>query len=241
MIREWLNKVGRRRGRGKSGGGVAVQEKEAASQENSGSVVPLRKNPESAIVRKKDSAELFQEAVDKLVDRLEQINAGIAQRVGQNEQMLDKMSRLPEFLSSLPQQAQEQKEILQELAAELKDKTASEQKMVDSITGMTEQAVEQTRKLVDIREQLGGAAKTNRQLCANMVRFGDSLDKLNAGTDTQVEWTQHLSRSLAATDQYLKMTLARQQSRFLWVFAISMAVCLAVIAGLIAVLFMMSR
>jgi regulator of replication initiation timing len=232
MIREWWNKVGWRRGRGKTGGGVAVQE-EAASQENSSSVVPLRKNPESAIVRKKDSTELFQEAVDKLVDRLEQINAGIAQRVGQNEQLLDRMSRLPEFLSSLPQQAQEQKEILQELAAELKDKTASEQKMVDSITGMTEQAVEQTRKLSDIREQLGGSAKTNRQLCDNMGRFGDSLDKLNVGTDTQVEWTQHLSRSLAATDQYLKMTLARQQSRFLWVFAISMAVCLTAIAGLV--------
>lgn len=235
MIREWWNKVGWRHGRGKSGGGVAVQE-EAAAQENSSSVVPLRKNTESAIVRKKDSAELFQEAVDKLVDRLEQINAGIAQRVGQNEQLLDRMSRLPEFLSSLPQQAQEQKEILQELAAELKDKTASEQKMVDSITGMTEQSVEQTRKLADIREQLHGSAKTNRQLCDNMGRFGDSLDKLNTGTDTQTEWIGHLSRSLAATDQYLKMTLARQQSRFLWVFAISMAVCLAAIAGLVIVL-----
>jgi chromosome segregation ATPase len=240
MIREWWNKVGWRRGRGKSGGGAAVQE-EPASRENSGSVVPLRKNTESAIVRKKDSAELFQEAVDKLVDRLEQINAGIAQRVGQNEQMLDKMSRLPEFLSSLPQQAQEQKEILQELAAELKDKTASEQKMVDSITGMTEQAVEQTRKLTDIREQLGGAAKTNRQLCDNMGRFGDSLDKLNTGTDTQTEWIGHLSRSLAATDQYLKMTLARQQSRFLWIFAISMVVSLAAILGLAIGLFLMSR
>jgi chromosome segregation ATPase len=240
MIREWWNKVGRRHGRGKTGGGVAVQE-ETASQENSGSVVPLRKNPDSAIVRKKDSSELFQEAVDKLVDRLEQINAGIAQRVGQNEQMLDKMSRLPEFLSSLPQQAQEQKEILQELAAELKDKTASEQKMVDSITGMTEQAVEQTRKLSDIRDQLHGSTKTNRQLCDNMGRFGDSLDKLNTGTDTQTEWIGHLSRSMAVTDQYLKMTLARQHRQFLWVFVISMVVCLAAIAGLITVLFMMSR
>jgi Mg2+ and Co2+ transporter CorA len=240
MIREWWNKVGWRRGREKTGGGVGVEEN-AMSGSKGGAVVPLRMSPESAIIRKKDSVELFQEAVDKLVDRLEQINAGIAQRVGQNEQLLDKMSRLPEFLSSLPLQVQEQRAILQELATELKDKSASEQKMVDGIAGMTEQAVEQTRKLSDIRDQLGGTAKTNRQLCENMGRVGESLDKLNTGTDTQIEWTQHLSRSLTATDQYLKLTLARQQSRFLWVFAISMAVCLTAIAGLITALFMMNR
>jgi Mg2+ and Co2+ transporter CorA len=240
MIREWWDRVNWRWGRGRNSGDVAVQE-ETAVKGSSCSVVPLRQNPDTAVVRKKDSAEVFQEAVEKLVDRLEQINAGISLQIQQNEQLVDKMNQLPDMLSSLPQQSQEQRQILQELTSQLKAKSAADRKMLEIVGEMTEQAAEQTHKLRDIHEHLQTSAKTNRQLCDNMGRVGDSLNRLNADTNTQTEWIQHLSRSLAVTDQYLKFTLARQQSRFLWVFAISVAVSLMAIAGLALGMFLMNR
>ena len=240
MIREWWDRVNWRWGRGRNSGDVAVQE-ETAVKGSSCSVVPLRQNPDTAVVRKRDSAEVFQEAVEKLVDRLGQINAGISLQIQQNEQLVDKMNQLPDMLSSLPQQSQEQRQILQELTSQLKAKSADDRKMLEIVGEMTEQAAEQTHKLRDIHEHLQTSAKTNRQLCDNVGRVGDSLNRLDADTNTQTEWIQHLSRSLAVTDQYLKFTLARQQSRFLWVFAISAAVSLMAIAGLAIGMFLMNR
>jgi uncharacterized membrane protein YdbT with pleckstrin-like domain len=52
---------------------------------------------------------------------------------------------------------------------------------------------------------------------------------------------QHLTRALDATDQYVKLTLARQQSRFMWVFAISMAVSVVAIVGLVLGIWLFNR
>jgi Mg2+ and Co2+ transporter CorA len=237
MIRQWWQKV--RFGRKAENGSLAVQDPSAG--DNSNAVVPLRRNMDTGTLAKRDSAEMFQEAVDKLVDKLEQINAGISLRVQQNEQLLDKMSQLPDFLSGLPQHTQQQREILQELVAELKAKSAGEQKMLDAVVDMTEQSVDQTRKLGAINEQLVTSAKTDRQMCDNMGRFGDSLGRLSAETTTQTEWMQHLSRALDATDQYVKLTLTRQQNRFMWVFAISMAVSVVAIVGLVLGIWLFNR
>ena len=74
-----------------------------------------------------------------------------------------------------------------------------------------------------------------------MERLGDSMNRLNDQAITQSEWIGHLSRTLAATDQYVKLTLARQQSRFMWVFAISIAVSVIAIIGLIIGIWLMNR
>jgi Mg2+ and Co2+ transporter CorA len=240
MIRQWWQKVGRRFRPRDNSGAVAVQEQESVNQD-SNAVVPLRKNSDAGVIRKKDSAEIFNEGINKLVDRLEEINAGISLRVQQNEQLLDKMNQLPDFLSGLPQHTREQREILQELVTELKAKSAGEQKMLDAVVDMTEQSVDQTRKLGSINEQLVTSAKTDRQMCDNMGRFGDSLGRLSAETNTQTEWMQHLSRALDATDQYVKLTLARQQNRFMWVFAISMTVSVMAIIGLVLGIWLFNR
>lgn len=237
MIRQWWNKV--RMARKVKSGGLAVQEPSAG--DNSNAVVPLRRNMETAVIKKKDSSELFQEAVDKLVDRLEEINAGISLRVQQNEQLLDKMNQLPDFLSVLPQHTQQQREILQELVTEMKAKSAGDQKMLDAVVDMSEQAVDQTRKLGSIHEQLQASGKTDRLMSDNMGRLGDSMNRLNDQAMTQGEWIGHLSRTLAATDQYVKMTLARQQNRFMWVFAISMAVSVMAIIGLVLGIWLFNR
>jgi Mg2+ and Co2+ transporter CorA len=237
MIRQWWQKV--RFGRKAESGNLAVQDTSVG--DNSNAVVPLRRNMDTGALAKRDSAEVFQEAVDKLVDKLEQINAGISLRVQQNEQLLDKMNQLPDFLAGLPQHTQQQREILQELVAEIKAKSAGEQKMLDAVVDMTEQSVDQTRKLGSINEQLQSSAKTDRQMCDNMGRFGDSLSRLSADTNTQTEWMQHLTRAIDATDQYVKLTLARQQNRFMWVFAISMAVSVVAIMGLVLGIWLFNR
>jgi chromosome segregation ATPase len=208
----------------------------------SSNVVPLRgADVVSPIIKKKDSAEVVSEAINKLVDRLEQINAGISLQTQQNIQLVDKISQLPDLLGGLPQQAQEQRQILQDLSAELKTKSANDRKMLESVAAMTEQTVEQTSKLGHIEEHLQVAERVNLQLSDTMGKLGQSLDKLDNETVSQTEWIQQMSRAFTATDRYLKYTLAQQQRRFMWTFAIAMVASLAAIAGLVIGIFVLSR
>ena len=65
MIREWWKKVGSRFRGNKGSNAVGIQD-QAAVGRDSNAVVPLRKNPDTAVIRKKDNAELFTDAMDRL-------------------------------------------------------------------------------------------------------------------------------------------------------------------------------
>lgn len=243
MILEMWSKIGRRLGLGPKGSKAVVEQDLLLRTKESNMVVPLR---ESAVippmmVKKKDSAEIVSEAINKLVDRLEQINAGISLQTQQNIQLVDKISQLPDLLSSMPQQAQEQRQILQELTSELKNKSIADQKMLESVAIMTEQTSEQTAKLGQIEEHLQTAERFSSQLGEDMGRFNQSLEKLDMDTVSQTEWIQRMSQAFTATDRYLKYTLAQQQRRFIWMYAISMMICLVAVAGLVCGILFLSR
>jgi uncharacterized coiled-coil DUF342 family protein len=237
------SKIGQCWIRGKNQSRLAVEDDLLLLNKNSTSVVPLRdaNAASSVVMKKKDSAEIVGEAIHKLVDRLEEINAGISLQTQQNIQLVDKINQLPDLLSSLPQQAQEQRQILQELSAELKTKSANDHKMQETIVAMTEQASEQTHKLGQIEEHLHVAERTDSRLCENMGKVSQSLEKLDSNTISQTEWIQQMSRAFTATDRYLKYTLAQQQRRLMWIFAVGMAVSVVAIAGLVLGIVLLSR
>lgn len=243
MIHEIWSKIGQRWGRGKNQSQLAVEDDLLLINKNSNSVVSLRQadTASTVITKKKDSAEIVGEAIHKLVGRLEEINASISLQTQQNIQLVDKMNQLPDLLSGLPQQAQEQRQILQDLSAELKAKAQNDHKMLETVAAMTEQTSEQTHKLGQIEEHLHAAERTDLQLCDNMSKVGQSLEKLDLNTVSQTEWIQQMSRAFTATDRYLKYTLAQQQRRFMWIFAVSMAVSVVAIVGLILGIVLLSR
>jgi hypothetical protein len=243
MIREMWSKIGQRWGRSKSRIQPTMEDDLLLINRGANSVVPLHEagTTPTIITKKKDSAEIVGEAINKLVDRLEEINASISLQTQQNIQLVDKINQLPELLSSLPQQAQEQRQILQELSTELKNKAVNDHKIQETMAAMTEQSTEQINKLGQIEDHLQVAGRTGVQLCDTMNKFSQSLEKLDSNTITQTEWIQQMSRAFTATDRYLKYTLAQQQRRFMWIFAVGMVVSVVAIAGLILGIFLLSR
>jgi len=242
MIRQWWSKVGQR-WKARKGRVTTTDEDLLLLNNTPNAVVPLRgpNAADPALVRKKDSAEIVGEAVNKLVDRLEQINASISLQIQQNELLVDKINQIPDLLSGLPQQAQEQRQILQDLTTELKTKAANDQKLLVLMAGMSDHAAEQTGKLGQIHEHLEATAKVDREICDNLGKFNASIEKLDSDTVSQTEWIQQKSRAFSATDRYLKYTLARQQRRFMWIFVISMAVSLVAISGLVIGIVLLTR
>ena len=189
-----------------------------------GSVVPLRSGAMAA--RKKDSAEVFQEAVDKLVEKLEHINDNLSSQVSQNKRLVERMDVLPGMLSPLPKAVEEQRAAFAQVAEQLQEKVARDEKVAEELSG--------------IHEKVAASVEVDAKMCDNFSTFSETLGRLDEDTVSQTEWIQHMSQMFSASERYIKFTLAKQQTRFYWVFGISVGVCFLAIVALIVGIFLLA-
>jgi DNA repair ATPase RecN len=202
-----------------SGTGIALREDYLTSHDDTaGSFVPLRSG-ESLIQKKKDPAEVFNEAVNRLVEKLESINDNLDRQVRQNQQLVQRMDTLPEMLKSLPTAVEEQRQAFAQVAEQLRQKVARDEKVAEELAG--------------IHENVAASTEMDVKMCENFSKFSGTLSKLDEDTVSQTEWIQQMSRTFSASERFMKYTLAKQQGRFFWIFGISLGVCFFAIVGLI--------
>lgn len=183
------------------------------------SVVPLRSAVTPLVPKKKDSAEVFQEAVDKLVSKLEGINDHLASQIRQNERLVEKMDALPAMLMPLPKAVEAQQAAFAQVAEQLRDKIARDEKVADELTG--------------IHEKVAASADADVKLCETFGAISETLTKLDADTTHQTEWIQHMGHTFASSERYMKDILNKQQTRFYWVCGILVSISLLAVVGLI--------
>jgi len=189
-------------------------------------VVPLRSQEyEAALRKKKDPSEVFNEAVNKLVDKLEGINGNLDRQVRQNEQLVAKMDALPDLLGSLPQAVDRQQRIFDEIAGQMRQKAAQDEKTIAELSG--------------IREKVTASADAGVKMSENFGEFSKCLTKLDDDTLNQTEWLQHLNRSYSSSEEFLRESLRKQRVHFYVIFGVSLAISLLTIAGVAMVLFML--
>lgn len=204
-------------------------------------VVPLRNRkprdpvagPEASIVTKKDHAERFTESVHQLVNKLEGIHDHLGRQVDQNEQLLAKMGQLPELLKTMPEAISRQEQAVYSLLNQLQEKSRQDQEVLSLLSSLPDQSARQSRTLGEIHQQLAQSLREETQLNEQVSRVSDVLKKLDKNTVSQTEWLEHMSRTFMVTDRYLKLTLAKQQRRFLWILIVCMGICLLSVLGLI--------
>ena len=201
-----------------SGGSIGLEDSPYSPEVGmSNSVVPLHETP--GAIRKKNSAEMFNDAVDKLVDKLESINNHLDQQVQQNQQLVQRMDVLPEMLATMPKAVEEQTFVFARVAELLVQKLDRDEKVAEDLAGIHEKVAVST----EIQSKMGD----------NFGKFTDTLDRLDQDTVSQTEWLQQVSRTFLASERYMKYTLAKQQTRFYWIFGVSMGICFLAIVGLV--------
>ncbi|MBL7214549.1 MAG: hypothetical protein ISS71_02590 [Phycisphaerae bacterium] len=228
MIKQIFSKIGWGKNKSKSSGTTAPLKDfpDANEPSTNPAIVPLRSN--SMVTKKKDSAEVFNEAVEKLVGKLESINENLASQVKQNERLVERMDMLPGMLMPLPKAVEEQRQAFAQVAEQLRQKVARDEKVAEELSG--------------IHEKVAHAAEVDAKMCDNFSTFSDTLSKLDNDTVSQTEWIQQMSRTFSASERYIKYAIAKQQARFYWVFGISLAICLfAVIALTIGIVLLMGK
>ena len=186
-------------------------------------VVALRSpDSEAALKKKRDSAEVFSEAVGKLVEKLEGIHNSLDLQVHHNQQLVEKMDRLPELLACLPNAVERQEKLFDEVTGQMRQKLVHEEQTVEALLG--------------IREKVSACAEMEGKMSDHFVDLGRSLTRLGENTANQTEWIQHMNRSYASNEQYLRQTMSSQQKRFYWLFGLSLGVSILTAAALAAVL-----
>lgn len=224
MIKQIFSRFGRKKSQPTpSEGGVSLENLPetgvSGDSEANPSVVPLRSGANPIVSKKKDSAEVFQEAVDKLVGKLEGINDNLASQVQQNERLVERMDTLPGMLSPLPKAVEEQRAAFAEVAEQLRAKVSRDAKVAEELSG--------------IHEKVAASAEVDAKMCESFDGFSETLSKLDTDTVSQTEWIQQMSRTFSASERYIKYALNRQQVRFYWILGISLGVSLLAIVGLI--------
>lgn len=189
-------------------------------------VVPLR-SPEAelALRKKKDPSELFNDAVNKLVDKLEGINGNLDRQVQQNERLVAKMDALPELLGTLPEAVDRQQRIFDEIAGQMRQKASQDEKTFAELSG--------------IREKVSASVELDAKMSENFGEFAKSLTKLDDDTLSQTEWLQHLNRSYSSSEEFLRESLRKQRVHFYVIFGVSLAISLLTVSGLGVVLYLL--
>ncbi len=180
-------------------------------------------------IDKTQSLEKLQEGFNKLIEQLQGINEHLNRQVTQNEDLMSRMEQLPKLLESFPDVVENQKQLTEQLLEQLKAATTKDQQFIETIEKIPTETAKQTDALVNIDHQLAAAADTDVQMAESFNKFNQTLDKLNQSTVGQTDSILQMSRTFATSDRYLKYIISRQNKRFMWIFVISLGVCVVAI------------
>jgi chromosome segregation ATPase len=218
-----------------SGSSVLIKDYPSNTHATASAVVPLHGAGASdqVLTRKKETVERFTESVDRLVEKLEGINDNLSRQTQQNERLAQKLDELPTLLTPVPDAVHQQRQALFQMAEQLRRKLEQDEALTQLLAKLPEQTVRQTESLEAIEDRLSTSADVDTKMTATFEKVSDSLGKLDAGTASQIEWLQQMSRAFSDNERLVKETLLAQQRRFFRVFVISVLISLVSITGLV--------
>ncbi|MBN1360730.1 MAG: hypothetical protein JW993_09070 [Sedimentisphaerales bacterium] len=190
---------------------------------------------------RREPMEKLQEGFNKLVDQLQQINDHLNRQLGQHEELMGRVRELPQALESLPSAVENQKALTSQLLNQLRATASKDQEFINAVGQIPAETARQTETLTSINRQLEASAETDVRLAEGFTKFRDTLDRLNHSTVSNTEGIMQMSRTFAASDRYLKHVVTKLNRRFAWMFVSTVAVCVGIIAGLVAFILYLTR
>jgi len=192
-------------------------------------------------IERREPVERLQEGLDRLVDELEQINGHLSGQLAQHEELMGRVRHLPQLLESLPSAVENQKRLTAQLLEQLRSTAAKDRQFSEVVAEIPAATARQTDALVDINHQLAVAADVDVQMAEGFNKFRMTLDRLNQNTVSNTEGVLQMSRTFAASDRHLKYIVAKLDKRYAWTLAVTLGVCMSVIASLVGVILYLAR
>jgi predicted RND superfamily exporter protein len=190
---------------------------------------------------KTQSLEKLHGAFNQLVEKLQGINESLNRQVIQQMQLTKRMDELPQLLTTLPAMVQGQKQVVDQLAEQVKGFAFKSQQFIDVVERIPQETVKQTEALCSMTHQLSAVAESDVAMRECFSQFNETLAKLNRATTAQTESIVQMSKTFAAGDRYMKYLVLKQSRRFMWVFLTALGVCVFAICALAVVAVILVR
>ena len=192
-------------------------------------------------VDRAESLEKLQQGCERLIEQLQGINEHLNHQANQHEELMSRIEQLPQMLESFPQVVENQKQITEQLIEQLRGAAAKNERFVDAVEKIPTETAKQTDALVNIDHQLAAAADIDVQMTESFNNFNQALDKLNESTVGHTDGIIQMSKTFATSDRYLKYIMAKQSSRFMWLYIATISVCVACILLLAGIIIYLNR
>ncbi|MBN1508634.1 MAG: hypothetical protein JW955_17435 [Sedimentisphaerales bacterium] len=192
-------------------------------------------------IERREPVERLQEGLDRLVGELEQINGHLSEQLAQHEELMGRVRHLPQLIETLPSAVENQKKLTAQLLDQLRSTAAKDRRFCEVVEEIPAAAARQTDALIDINHQLAVAADVDVQMAEGFNKFRMTLERLNQSTVGNTEGILQMSRTFATSDRHLKYIVARLNRRYVWTLAVTLGVCLSVIASLLGIILYVVR
>jgi archaellum component FlaC len=188
-----------------------------------------------------EQIEKLQDGFNRLIGRLEDINEHLSKQVEHQQQLMERLDKLPQMFESFAPSIQSQQQLTEQMIAELKASGLKNQKFIEAVENIPTETAKQTDALQSIDHQLAAAADCDAQMTQSFGKFKQALDKLDQSTVSQTDSIMQMSKTFAASDRYLKFIISRDKKRMFWLLVISLSVCVAVILALVGIILYLGR
>jgi len=184
-------------------------------------------------MERKQNTEILGDAFNSLIGQLQGINDHLNKQIGQHEELMARIEKLPELLETLPDVVSSQRKLVDQLLEQLRARDFKDQHFADIVQKIPTETGKQTDVLVDMNRKLSVATDINAQMSDGFNRFNDTLGKLDTDTVSQTDGIMQMRKTFAASDRYLKFLISKQSRRFMWIFITATAVCVFAIIALV--------
>jgi len=190
---------------------------------------------------KAEPIEKLQRGFNRLIDRLANINDNLNLQVSQHKELIERLDKMPELVRSFPTIVENQEKIRTQLVEQISSMAASNEQFIESVEKIPEETARQTGILDEIRERLESAADIDSRMSESFRQFNDILGNIDRNTVSHTDSIMQMSKTFATSDRYLKYVMSRQNKRFMWLFVISLSVCVLSILALVGIIIYLAR
>lgn len=213
-----------------------IEEKTKRPEQSNAAMVKPAPEPS-----RNEQIEKLQDGFNRLIGRLEDINVHLSKQVEHQQQLMERLDKLPQMFESFAPSIKNQQQLTEQMIAELKASGMKNQQFIEAVESIPTETAKQTDALQSIDHQLAAAADCDAQMTQNFGKFQQALNKLDQSTGSQTESIMQMSKTFAASDRYLKFIISRDKKRMFWLLVISLGICVAVILALVGIILYLGR
>ena len=158
----------------------------------------------------------IQQSYDSLLQTVQELRAALDGQVKRQEELLDKISTLPQAAEALPQTSKMQSDMLKMINDRLAMHADQQRKVGEVVSGLGVNKKEHAETLAAIRDQIEMGNEIDRQLVESFNRFSTTIDRLQLANQHAVDALQQVRDSYASSAMQMQEWIEKSRHRNGW-------------------------